>query len=415
MLTRIEVKNYKLFRHISQPLDAFHILVGANATGKTTFLDVVSFVSDIVRFGLEDAVARRTESKDFKDLTWASNANNIEIALEFAIPYEIQQVLKDNKKVDTLRFEIELSVNNNQLDISYERIWLLHSSIVQSNEANTSLMHQAAWFSDSDIQYQQSCITRNSTSVHYVVEIGSDKEPNYYSFKPIKGKSALENLPPDLDRFPTCFWLKEYLETFIQKFMLDSETLRKASPPNQGKALKPNGGNLPWVLEDLKKTHAKLFKRWLAHIRTSLPDVKDIRIIRRKDDAHKYFKVLYENGAEVPSWLVSDGTLRMLALTLLAYLPDFKGIYLIEEPENGIHPKAVETIFQSLSSVYGAQVLVASHSTAFLSVAEPKQLLCFSKDETGEAHIIKGNEHPRLQHWKGETNLSILFAGGVLE
>jgi predicted ATPase len=197
--------------------------------------------------------------------------------------------------------------------------------------------------------------------------------------------------------------------------MLDSEVLRKASPPNQGKTLKANGGNLPWVLEDLKKNHAKLFKRWLAHIRTSLPDVKDLKIIRREDDAHKYFKIVYENGAEVPSWLVSDGTLRMLALTLLAYLPDFKGIYLIEEPENGIHPKAMETIFQSLSSVYEAQVLVASHSTAFLSVAEPQQLLCFAKDEAGEAHIIKGNEHPRLQQWKGETNLSILFAGGVLE
>lgn len=374
MLTRIEVKNYKLFRHISQPLDAFHILVGANATGKTTFLDVVSFVSDIVRFGLEDAVARRTNN--FDDLTWQGKGGNIEIALEFALPEEVIARL--------IELNIKLEKEGNFIEL--ERI------------KKVNKMQYALNIKLSQNQY----ILGEKREILAIDEI-------------VIPADSPSNINLNSKDQPCAFWLRELLTQGIQKFMLDSETLRKASPPNQGKALKPNGGNLPWVLEDLKKNHAKLFKRWLAHIRTSLPDVKDIRIIRREDDAHKYFKVLYENGAEVPSWLVSDGTLRMLALTLLAYLPDFKGIYLIEEPENGIHPKAVETIFQSLSSVYGAQVLVASHSTAFLSVAEPKQLLCFSKDETGEAHIIKGNEHPRLQHWKGETNLSILFAGGVLE
>ena len=54
--------------------------------------------------------------------------------------------------------------------------------------------------------------------------------------------------------------------------------------------------------------------------------------------------------------------MRFLALTLLAYLPDPAGPYLIEEPENGIHPRNVETVFESLSSVYDAQVLLATHS-----------------------------------------------------
>jgi predicted ATPase len=413
MLTRIEVKNYKLFRHISQPLDAFHILVGSNATGKTTFLDVVSFVSDVVRFGLEEAVARRTNN--FDDLTWQGKGGNIEIALEFALPEEVREKLveinndlekedkiaklEEIKTLDTIIYEINIELNQNQYTLGEKclisnRLSKISIPIIGKVKANSTILSEKV--------------------IHFLKK---DREMGegimMFSFG--KAECTLQKMSINPQEYPCTFWLRELLTQGIQKFMLDSETLRKASPPNQGKALKPNGGNLPWVLEELKKNHAKLFKRWLAHIRTSLPDMKDIRIIRREDDAHKYFKVLYENGAEVPSWLVSDGTLRMLALTLLAYLPDFKGIYLIEEPENGIHPKAVETIFQSLSSVYEAQVLVASHSTAFLSVAEPKQLLCFSKDETGEAHIIKGHEHPRLQHWKGETNLSILFAGGVLE
>ena len=101
-------------------------------------------------------------------------------------------------------------------------------------------------------------------------------------------------------------------------------------------------------------------------------------------------------------------------MTLPAYLPDFQGIYLIEEPENGIHPKAVETVFQSLSSVYDAQILLASHSPVILSIAEPEQVLCFAKTEAGATDIVLGSEHPQLRDWKGETNLGTLFAAGVL-
>ena len=41
----------------------------------------------------------------------------------------------------------------------------------------------------------------------------------------------------------------------------------------------------------------------------------------------------------------------MLALTLLAYIPAREAVYLVEEPENGIHPRNLEIVFQSLSSV----------------------------------------------------------------
>ncbi len=89
--------------------------------------------------------------------------------------------------------------------------------------------------------------------------------------------------------------------------------------------------------------------------------------------------------------MASDGTLRLLALTLPAYLPDFSGVYLIEEPENGIHPRAVETVYQSLSSVYGAQILVATHSPVLLSMVDAKNVLCFAKTPEGATrHRFRG-------------------------
>ncbi|MFN4258580.1 MAG: AAA family ATPase [Gemmataceae bacterium] len=87
---------------------------------------------------------------------------------------------------------------------------------------------------------------------------------------------------------------------------------------------------------------------------------------------------------------------------------------MIEEPENGIHPRAVETLYQSLSNVYDAQILMATHSTVLLNIANVSELLCFAKTAEGATDIVMGNQHPMLSEWRGETNLGILFASGVL-
>ncbi len=116
----------------------------------------------------------------------------------------------------------------------------------------------------------------------------------------------------------------------------------------------------------------------------------------------------------MPSWLVSDGTLRLTALTLPAYVTDFEGIYLVEEPENGIHPLAVKTVYDSLSSIYEAQLLMATHSPVVLSSANMEEVLCFAKDDQGSTDIVLGSEHPALQHWKGAVDPGTLLGSGVL-
>jgi hypothetical protein len=226
-------------------------------------------------------------------------------------------------------------------------------------------------------------------------------------------KSALGNLPEDEAKFPVATWFKTLLVQGVQVFVLNSLAIRKASPPGQPRSFKPDGSNLPWVIAELAR-HPERFQAWVSHLRTALPDVVNLRTIERPDDRHRYLMICYEGGLEVPSWMASDGTLRLLALTIPAYLPNFQGVYLIEEPENGIHPLAVETMFQSLSSVYDAQILLASHSPVILSLASADVVLCLKKTLDGATDIVSGDEHPALRDWRGETNLGTLFAAGVL-
>ena len=61
MIRRIEVLNYRCLRYVSQPLEHFHVLVGPNASGKSTFLDVLGLIRDLLTKGLDDAILARED------------------------------------------------------------------------------------------------------------------------------------------------------------------------------------------------------------------------------------------------------------------------------------------------------------------------------------------------------------------
>lgn len=187
-----------------------------------------------------------------------------------------------------------------------------------------------------------------------------------------------------------------------------------SSPGKREEGIAQDGSNLPWVVKKLEKEHLESYGQWLAHVQTTLAELEHVGVVEREDDRHAYLRLRYKSGVEVPSWMASDGTLRLLALTLPAYLPGSDDIYILEEPENGIHPLAVDCVFQSLNSVYESQVLLATHSPVVLRMAALEDALCFAKDPSGATDIVSGDLHPRLKDWRGSPNMDVLFASGVI-
>jgi len=255
-------------------------------------------------------------------------------------------------------------------------------------------------------------IIRNAEQVSFSAEVGAEKfayelHPNSSSF------TMLSPLAIEKTGFPSAVWLKSLLQDGVKTVALDNELLRAPSPPGAGRPAVYDGSNLARLVAQVQDSSPESFKAWVEHVQTAIADIADIRTVSRPEDRHRYLMIHYAGGVEVPQWMVSDGTLRLLALTLLAYLPGVQGVYLIEEPEVGVHPTAIETIIQSLSSVYEGQVIVTSHSPIVLSMPRPDQLLCFQKTQDGTT-ILPGNEHPLLKQWKSGVDLSDLFAAGVL-
>lgn len=420
MITLIEARNYRCLQYIHQPLGPFHVLVGPNASGKTTFLDVVAFMGDLVSGGLDDAVGNRTQN--YNDLIWGREGTGFELAIEASIPDELRKSPEDG--YDTIRFEIELRVqeNSDEFIIQNENLLLKRQSSSKTNSNRIEEISVYPHVPESILTSEHTFGTRpvirklpNSVFVPET-ELFPEKDPPsavpMFVFGP--RRSTLGNLPEDERIFPISSWFKRLLRQSVQIIDLKSHQLRRAARPGKGHIFKSDGSNLPQVVEVLRTKSIPSYQRWIAHLRTALPDLVDIITVEREDDRHKYLVLCYEGGLRVPSWMASDGTLRLIALTLIAYLPDVQGVYLIEEPENGIHPQAIDTMFQSLSSVYDAQVLLATHSPVILGMADVNDVLCFSKNAEGAAEIVSGNEHRALSNWHGETSLGVLFASGVL-
>ncbi|HUW82732.1 MAG TPA: ATP-binding protein [Phycisphaerae bacterium] len=414
MIRLVEALNYRCLRYVSQRLDDFHVLVGPNASGKTTFLDALAFLGDLVSEGLEKAISERTQ--DFRDMVWRRTDGRIELAVELEIPNERRKLL-ERQTWSLVRYEVAVGT-----DPQSGEVGILEEKVLLKPPEGRSPMQRTLF--PAEPTAPETLIspktTRGTKTIVNKVAGGND---NFYdetgrgwdhAFKLGPRRSALANLPEDESKFPVATWLKGVLMEGVQRLILNSTLMRNPSPPGQPRKFRPDGANLPWVIERLKTDDPAKHAEWVSHVRTALPDIEDVKTIERPEDRSRYLVICYRDKLEVPSWTASDGTLRLLALTLIAYLSKLTGVYLIEEPENGVHPRAVETVFQSLSSVYDAQILLATHSPVILSIAEPSQILCFSKVESGAADIIRGTEHPALRDWRGESNLGVLFAGGVL-
>ncbi len=418
MFTRIQALHFRCLRSVDQELGRFMTLVGPNASGKTTFLDVVALLGDLMRNGGKVADTVLERSPDFEKLLWMGEGSSFQLAVEANLPDLVREKMaEDLQHYGKVRYEIGIGMDReeNLIVLNHEALWLLNG-MDRPTPKQRDLFPSSAELPDSLFLTpgkgrKRSISNQPRGNANYYADGRKTYNP---SFRLGRETSALANIPADRDSFHAAPWFRLLLMDGIQSLTLNSQKIRQPSPPGLGKRFQPDGANLPWVIAELRKDKDR-FEQWIAHVRTALPDIEDIETIERPEDRHRYLVIRYAGGAEVPSWLASDGTLRLLALTVPAYLQDIDGVFLIEEPENGIHPRAIETVLQSLSSIYDGQVLLATHSPVALNMLDPKDVLCFAKDRIGATDIVAGNLHPSLRSWKqGEPDFGVLFAAGIL-
>ena len=250
MITRVEVVKYKCLKYVSQDVGHFNLLVGANASGKSTFLDAVRFLGDFLLKGVEEALDSR--GLTLEELTWKGSRDRFEIAVEIQTP--IKRPSRSNGFNGT-RCRYEVCIGRPQGDqegpcILGENLWLNRpeQSFVKNSkqgrlfpaeppEINTILNRgrtPPGW---------RSVVKKvpGSGNDYYKSETG--RWNNLFRLGP--HRSALANLPEDEDKFPVATWTKRFLMEGITALALNSPRMRFPSPQFRAGTFRPDGSNLP--------------------------------------------------------------------------------------------------------------------------------------------------------------------------
>jgi predicted ATPase len=451
MITRLEATRYRCFERLGIDVGDFRVLVGSNGSGKTTLLDLPGLFGDLLDAkDVADAFLLRRKSQvdlppragSLSELVFANRGSDFSLAVEARLPQAVQAKVMEGMfsrlRTDKSRLALREEQSRWPTHIRYE-LGLRISDERELHVVNEYLfLFPEDHAPDRKMPGYHGVHGASNKNWRHILRREFGYEAEYTPEVPSGGGSArvakvglantLLAMPRVLfeseQEYPASRWLHGLLSAGSVFLDPNWSDMRLASPPGQSKTIVSNGRNMPWLAMTLKREDApedapieyrsERYSDWIAHVQTALPQVTDIDVHEREDDHHAYFVVSYRGGFRVPSSGLSDGTLRILTLTLLPYLSKHPAVLVTEEPENGIHPRAIEAVLQSLSSMYESQVWVSSHSPVVLARAKLDQLICARLVSDGGVDLVAGLDHPRLLEWRGGIDLGSLFAAGVL-
>ncbi len=182
-------------------------------------------------------------------------------------------------------------------------------------------------------------------------------------------------------------------------------SMRRAVPPTDVSDIGVLGENIAPFLYRLHTDSPNHFKAVARTLRTLVPSVEDVAVDLDKRRGTLDITIR-QTGVDFSSRIISEGTLRVLALCAIVVNPWGGSLVAFEEPENGVHPRRLELIADLLTSLaldQGRQLIVTTHSSFFCS-----------------AMLKKAQAHPddiglfMVQHSRGDTRIHRFEVSGPL-
>jgi len=166
--------------------------------------------------------------------------------------------------------------------------------------------------------------------------------------------------------------------------------LREPSPIHASASLSAQGRNLAATLVRMRGEDPFLLNDVSCDLASLVPDMLKVEVDTDQARNQYIVRAITQDQASFSSRVLSDGTLRMLALATLRNDPEHHGVLCLEEPENGVHPSRLHSIARVLRDLATnfqnedqvdlplRQLLVNTHSPAFISQTEIRDSLLFA-------------------------------------
>ena len=193
--------------------------------------------------------------------------------------------------------------------------------------------------------------------------------------------------------------------------------LRKTANVHDRHALEADGSNLPAFLLALREAHPGAYSLIRKTVRLAMPFFDDF-VLRPFGEHNDAIRLQWTHRSSKKSFdvlSISDGALRFIALTTLLLQPSKlrPRVILLDEPELGLHPYAL-CLFAAMvrSASVESQVVLSTQSAIFLDYFEPEDLVV-SERENGETRMRR-LERAALAVWLEDSSLSELWEQSYL-
>ena len=180
------------------------------------------------------------------------------------------------------------------------------------------------------------------------------------------------------------------------------------------------GENFAAVVQAIcdNKHDKDVYLSWLRELRPE--QVDDVGVLSGAVGEPLF--MLRENGRELPAVVLSAGTLRFAAVVAAFFQPDMPSVMALEEIENGVHANRLRVLLELLrtqAEETDTQVVATTHSPTILDWLDERDyettFLCKRDEETGESQIRALADVPRFLDVVKKTPASELFTEGWLE
>jgi predicted ATPase len=196
----------------------------------------------------------------------------------------------------------------------------------------------------------------------------------------------------------------------------DTATVKQLHASNDNLRLKPDAANLAAYLAFLKSGFPDAYRRIVDTVRLAAPFFGDF-VIRDPLPATVELEWTERGDPDTPyrAHVLSDGTLRFICLTTLLLqpihlLPD---TVLIDEPELGLHPYAINLLADMLKEVAETkQIIVSTQSVELLNYFEPQDVVVVEREN--DASTFKRLDAQELADWLEDYSLGELWKRNIL-
>jgi len=384
-VSSLHVKNFKAIRDSGTiQLTPLTVFIGNNGVGKSSLVEALETVQIMAWNGLDAAIDERWRGFEYISNQAVTHEHNL-------------GKQESSKSVAPISFQIEGHAQANKVggdEYKYyafsEIMAALPNSVYYSREELTYLSAGRA----------SRRIIRSTNGDITVTEQDRESEELIIGNKDNTSILVIESA---ISRW--------HIARLNPESMMLPARQRRVGVPN---FIDSDGANLAGVIELLYTTYPKILLGIIETLQFILPYVEDLKPVLTSDIGRDVFLQLREKGFNIPSWLFSTGTLRLLALLVILRSPMPAPLIAIEEIENGLDPRTISLIVDEIREVVRSgrsQIIITTHSPYLLDLL-PLESIVFVERIDGEPRFFRPQDDESVQRWSEEFAPGRLYTMG---